>query len=122
MSYIKGLTQEHFKALILDHICDPDGSLELSTVEEKVRFAKSILLAEVGWMLEQGNNQQQMCEYWLQGLASACSLPYDYTSIEMWAKDCVNRPLTDKEVEYLHRDYWNRAAQGLNVLLNQFGG
>lgn len=122
MSYIKGLTQEHFKALILDHICDPDGSLELSTVEEKVRFAKSILLAEVGWMLEQGNNQQQMCEYWLQGLASACSLPFNYYDIEVWAKDCIQRPLTEKECEYLQRDYWNRAAQALNVLLNQFGG
>ena len=75
MSYIKGLTQEHFKALILDNICDPDSSLELSTVEEKVRFAKSILLAEVGWMREKLFNQQQMCEYWLQGLASACCFP-----------------------------------------------
>lgn len=122
MSYIKGLTQEHFKALILDHICDPDGSLEPSTVEEKVRFAKDTMYSEVGWMQWQGHNQQQMCEHWLQGLASACSLPFNYYDIEVWAKDCIQRPLTEKEYEYLQRDYWNRAAQGLNVLLNQFGG
>jgi hypothetical protein len=122
MSYIKGLTQEHFKALILEHILDPEGVQTLSTVEDKVQFAKSILLEEVGWMIGQGNSRQQMCEHWLQGLATACTLPFTYFDIEVWAKACVNRPLSSAETKNLQRDYWSRAAQGLNVLINQFGG
>lgn len=121
MSYIKGLTQKHFKALILEHILDPEGVQTLSTVEDKVQFAKSILLEEVGWMIGQGNSGQQMCEHWLQGLASVCTLPFTYFDIEAWATNCINRPLTGAETITLQRIYWSRAAQGLNVLINQFG-
>lgn len=116
MSYIKGLTQEHFKALVLECIEDPNGERKLETIGQKAELAAKNLQAEMGW--KRGSPQNWAVD-WLQGLASTCTLPYTYHDVHLWACKVTGRDLTDKEVECLHENYWSRAAQALIVLINQ---
>lgn len=116
MSYIKGLTQEHFKALVLECIEDPNGERKLETIGQKAELAAKNLQAEMGW---KRGIPQKVIQDWLQGLAGTCELPYTHHDIYLWACEVTGRDLTDKEVEYLQDNYWSRAAQALLVLINQ---
>lgn len=116
---MKGITQKHYKALILASI-DNDGYAadELNSGHDKIHFAAETLRAELGWMIER-ERLGGTCVHWLQGLASACTIPFYNGDIIKWAEGILGRELTDRESDRLLEEYWVNAARALQVMIER---
>jgi hypothetical protein len=112
---MKGITQKHYQALILANIDNNDYSdIELLTDDDKIIFATVTVQSEMGGIT------QKHCQDWLQGLVSACAIPFDNVDIIHWAEGILGRELTEEQQYILcYKEYWNNAANALSVLINQ---
>lgn len=108
-----------FKELLLS--C-ADGSgygvdLDSATDDEKVQFLVDTIKSELSWMLEK-HTAFDMSKHWLQGLASACTIPFYNGAIVEWleSKGFIITPHN----EYRAIDhYWDNAAFALAAMINK---
>jgi hypothetical protein len=112
---MKGITQKHYQALILANIDNSDYSdIELLTDDDKIIFATLTVESEMGGIT------QKHCHDWLQGLVSACAIPFENYHIIKWGESILGRELTEEQAYILcYKEYWNNAANALRVLINQ---
>lgn len=79
-----------------------------STDNEKILAAWKICCAEVGHI----RNEQERLEYWLSGLCSVVSLPYQYSEIIPLAVKWGSLPqnFTDKQADKICNNWFNYMA------------
>jgi UDP-N-acetyl-D-mannosaminuronate dehydrogenase len=85
-----------------------------TTDAEKVRAAMTICRAEVGHI----KNQQEMVEYWFNGLCSVVSLPYLYTDIITTARQFTD--FTEAEADKLCENWFHYMAAQFCQLANKY--
>lgn len=86
-----------FKTIILN-ACDNEGYNDqvLETEAEKIQFLKDTFYSELGWNVQR-KGLRPVCQDWLQGLASACTVPfYNGEIIELYEKS-LGRKLSEVE-------------------------
>lgn len=117
---MKGITQKDYQALILASI---DNSAyedkELTTEKEKAQFAAKTLRSELGWLIDR-EGLQAACQHWLQGLASACNIPFMNGDIIRWAESKGVTFKTENQEDRLLAEYWINSARALQVLINRY--
>jgi len=99
-------TYKHYYNTILDAI-DNDGynDQQLLTEREKLEFLLDTYRSEYGWYEERYNvNIFNAIKEWLQGLPTACSLPYTYCDIIALAKQAGTYKETNEDK--ILNNYW----------------
>ena len=112
-------SRKQFKVLLLS--C-ADGSnygvdLDTATDEQKAAFLVDTIKSEMGWMLEK-HTTFAMAKDWLQGLASACTIPFYNGSVVEWLESngfIVTPHNEDKAID----QYWDNAAFTLAAMVNK---
>ncbi|QHZ59782.1 hypothetical protein HWD03_gp102 [Alteromonas phage vB_AmeM_PT11-V22] len=101
---------QFFKSIILQ-VCDNESYNDqvLTTEAEKIQFLKDTFYSELGWSVERVG-LRQACQNWLQGLASACTVPfYNGEIIELYEASLGRKLLEREEDRILFSDthsYW----------------
>jgi hypothetical protein len=91
----------------------------LQTDKEKLTFLYEIYQKEYAWYEKQYNcSLSTALKEWLQGLPTACSLPYTYYDIEQLIRQ-VEPDATDKRIEQLTERYWDFMAMRLQEMLKR---
>jgi len=106
-----------FKNLILSSVDGSSYGVDLTnaTEQEKAVFLKNTILAELGWMLEK-NSTFTMCDHWLKGLASACTILFYNCQIIEWLES-QGYIITPHNEDLSIDKYWNSAAHALASLI-----
>jgi hypothetical protein len=112
-------SRKAFKGLLLS--C-ADGSnygfdLDNATEDQKIAFLVDTIKSELGWMLEK-HTTFKMSKDWLQGLASACTIPFYNGAVVDWLElngYIVTPHNEDKAIE----QYWDNAAFTLAAMVNK---
>lgn len=101
---------EFFKTILLN-ACDNEGYNDqvLETEAEKIQFLKDTFYSELGWNVQR-KGLRPVCQDWLQGLASACTVPfYNGEIIELYEKS-LGRKLSEVEQDRIlfsnTNSYW----------------
>ena len=99
--------------------CDSSGygvDLENASDIEKKQFLKDTILSELGWMLEK-QTSYNMALYWLQGLASACTIPFYNDQILEWLESNGTQIIKGKEGQAVEK-YWRQAAFAMAAIVD----
>lgn len=112
-------SRKAFKGLILSCVDSSgyDVDLDNATDAQKIAFLADTIHSELGWMLEK-QTAFTMAKDWLQGLASACTIPFYNCQIVEWleSKGFIVTPHN----EYKAIDqYWDNAAFALVAMISQ---
>lgn len=122
MATFKKPTATQFKQLLLSCI-DNSGynEIELVTDADKLTFAAETICQELPHLMQAGRVTAEQCQHWLQGLASACTIPFYNSEIVTWWCACagMNELVSDKHCDMICEQYWVMAAQALQVMLNR---
>lgn len=96
---------------------------EADTLEKQVATAYSIFLSEMGWQLEAPHNKPMVfvCQEWLQGLASACTVLFYNSEILQWAKENNLLPAnaSEKKEDAFLASYWPTMASNLATMFKR---
>lgn len=110
-----------FKTILLN-ACDNQGYNDqvLETEAEKIQFLKETFYSELGFRVKQVG-LLQACKDWLQGLASACTIPfYNSEIIKMLESEFNITYKTDDQCNNAVDWYWDNSAKRLARLF-QYG-
>lgn len=123
MATFKKPTAAQFKQLLLSCI-DNSGynDIELVTDAQKITFATETIQAELPHLMRDGYITVEQCQYWLQGLASACTIPfYNADAISWWCNATgMNKTLlSNNHADMICDQYWILAAKALQVMLQR---
>lgn len=113
---MKGITQKHYQALVLSCVDSTGHGVEVDSKEEKINFLANTLKAEMGWLIAR-DGVSIAAQNWLQGLASACTIPFYWADVYKWAESILGRELTSKERDTLEGEYWQNAGNALVILI-----
>ena len=109
--YPVDLKADKFFKTILLNSCDNEGYNDqvLETEAEKIQFLKDTFYSELGWNVQR-KGLRPVCQDWLQGLASACTVPfYNGEIIELYEKS-LGRKLSEVEQDRIlfsnTNSYW----------------
>ena len=121
---IKKPTAKQFKKLLIS-CADNSGysDIELVTDYDKVAFMADTIAAELPHLMSAGRVTQKQCSDWLQGLASACTVPFYNGDIIDWWCDCTGLnadSLSDDQCHTLVDEYWRSMAGALLVLITRY--
>lgn len=108
---------QFFKSILLN-ACDNEGYNDqvLETEKEKIQFLKDTFYSELGFRVDQVG-LQKACLDWLQGLASACTIPfYNSEIIKLLENEFNVRYDTDDKCHSEVDWYWKKAAIRLSQL------
>jgi hypothetical protein len=111
--------RQAFNALLLDNADGSNYGIELdnATDAQKIAFLVDTIKSELGFMLER-QSVFTMAKYWLQGLASACTIPFYNGHIIDWLES--QGYVITPHNEYTAIDqYWNDAALALAAMINK---
>lgn len=90
---------------------------ENDTPEAQVACAYSIFLSEMGWQLKAPYNKPlaDVCQQWLQGLASACTIPFYNNDILQWGENngLIKPNASEKKQDQFIDQYWLTTANAL---------
>lgn len=114
------VTKEAYTKLVLDSI-DGDGyDVDLSNASEaeKVAFAFVTFNREKGYEIKRVGVHQAATD-WLQGLASACEVPYTNHDIITWAEAVKGVTMTDEQIESLLDSYFRACGSALYLLFSK---
>jgi hypothetical protein len=112
-------TRQAFKGLLLSCVdgSNYDVDLDTATEDQKIAFLVDTIKSELGWMLEK-HTTFAMCKDWLQGLASACTIPFYNGAVVEWLES--NGYTVTPHNEYKAIDqYWDDAAFTLAAMVNK---
>lgn len=111
-----------FTQLLLN-CCDSSGygiDLDNASDADKKAFLKATILSELGWMLEK-QTSFDMALHWLQGLASACTIPFYNGQILEWLKSNGVQIIDGKEDKAI-ATYWRQSAFALAAIVDNKKG
>jgi hypothetical protein len=111
--------RQAFNALLLDNA---DGSsydinLDTATDAQKIAFLVDTIKSELGFMLER-QSVFTMSKHWLQGIASACTIPFYNGKIIDWLESQGYIITPHNEYDAINQ-YWNDAALALAAMINK---
>lgn len=123
MATFKKPTSAQFKQLLLSCI-DNSGynDIELITDAQKITFASETIQAELPHLMRDGYITVEQCQHWLQGLASACTVPFYNSEIAQWwcyQSGMDYNVLSEKHYDMICDQYWMLAARALHVMLQR---
>ena len=123
MTTFKKPTAAQFKQLLLSCI-DNSGynDTELVTDAQKITFAAETIQAELPHLMRDGYITVEQCQYWLQGLASACTIPFYNADVIYWWCDQTGMNetfLSNNHADKICDQYWVLAARALQVMLQR---
>lgn len=104
---------------LLLNCCDSSGygtDLDNASDSDKKAFLKSTILSELGWMLEK-QTSYDMALHWLQGLASACTIPFYNGQILDWLECHGVQIINGKEDQAVDK-YWRQAAFAMAAIVD----
>lgn len=117
-SYIR-VNPAEYKKLILENADNSNHrgypgypDTDLTSDDQKARFLAHTLQHELGWRIDQ-KGLQAACLDWLQGLASACTIPFANYQIIQWGQEKTGNQFTDDQAYRFVDTYWHRSAQAL---------
>lgn len=119
---MKTPTAVQFQQLILSSFCFDgyDLDTEPKTDQQKTVEAAKILRKELGWMSDQGYTDEEICLYWLQGLASACTILFMNSDILAWWEEQTGEKLkASKYEDRALEKYWPKVANCLAIMINR---
>lgn len=112
-------TRKTFKELLLS-CADSSGynvNLDNATEQEKINFLVQTIRSELGWMLEK-QTAYTMAKHWLQGLASACTIPFYNGDIVNWLESKGFEVTVHNEDLAIDR-YWDNASFALAAMITK---
>jgi len=111
--------RKKFIALLLANADRSSYDIELLTDNDRRQFLVDTVKSELGWMLKD-HGPFKMSLHWLQGLASACTIPFMNSDILRWLESQGYMITPHNESIAIDR-YWSAAAQALVSLINNKG-
>ena len=123
MTTLKKPTAAQFKTLLLDCIDNSGYSdAELTTDQAKLQFACDTIRSELPHLMRDNRITVNQCQDWLQGLASACTIPFMNADIVQWWCECTGidyASISDRHFDQAVELYWQTAASKLHVMLSR---
>jgi hypothetical protein len=111
--------RQAFNALLLSCADGSNYGIELdnATDAQKIAFLVDTIKSELGFMLER-QSVFTMSKHWLQGLASACTIPFYNGHIVDWLESQGYIITPHNEYDAIDQ-YWNDAALALAAMINK---
>jgi len=104
------------KRLLIDSI-DEDGGI--ATAEKKIKYCQDAFQSEYGWRALQIGTQHALGD-WLQGLPTACTVPFTNHDIFVWGASvgAIREDASDDEISTFIDRYWKACPAKLLQLFN----
>ena len=104
---------------LLLNCCDSSSygiDLDNASDSDKKAFLKDAILSELGWLLQK-QTSYDMALHWLQGLASACTIPFYNGQILNWL-ECNGVQIIKGKEDQAVAKYWRQAAFAMAAIVD----